>query len=317
MMRVVIATAAGAQLSEMPVPEPRAGEILVRVRAASLNRIDLVALRAPAGQVVGCEWAGDVVRAGDGVTAFQPGDRVMCTGAAGFADYAVTDAGRACAIPSDSTAYEDAAVLPMALQTMHDALVTNGGLAAGDSVLIHGASSGVGLMGLQIARLLGAGLVIGSSTSVARRARLKEFGADLAIDSADPAWPRAVQEATGGKGVDLAIDQVSGAQFNQLMEAMAVRGRIVNVGRLGGASAPFDFNLHAFKRLRYTGVTFRTRSADEVRVLNAAMLADLSQALRAGQLRLPIDTRFALEDAAAALARMAANAHFGKIALAP
>ncbi len=313
-MRAIVSTAGGVQLRDVSIPEPRAGEIQVRVRAASLNRIDLVALRSPADQIIGVEWAGEVSAVGAGVTHCKPGDRVMCTGAGAFAEYAVTDAGRACPIPA-ALSYEEATLLPMAVQTMHDALVTNGRLAGGESVLIHGASSGVGLMGLQIAKLLGASLVLGSSSHPGRRAVLKDYGADVSIDSSDPQWPRAVQEATGGKGVELTIDQVSGKQFNQVMEAAALRGRIVNVGRLGGSVAEFDFNLHALKRLQYVGVTFRTRSLEEVRVLNARMLADLSGPIAERRLRLPVDVRFPLECAALALARMQANQHFGKIVL--
>lgn len=313
-MRAIVSTAGGVQLRDVSIPQPRAGEIQVRVRAASLNRIDLVALRSPADQIVGVEWAGEVCAVGAGVTHWKPGDRVMCSGAGAFAEYAVTDSGRACPMPA-TLSYEEATLLPMAVQTMHDALVTNGQLARGQSVLIHGASSGVGLMGLQIAKLLGAGLVLGSSSHPGRRAMLKDYGADASIDSSDPDWPRLVQEATGGKGVELTIDQVSGRQFNQVMEAAALRGRVVNVGRLGGNVAEFDFNLHALKRLQYVGVTFRTRSVEEVRALNARMLADLSGPIAERRLRLPIDSRFPLEDAARALARMTANQHFGKIVL--
>lgn len=313
-MRAIVSTAGGVQLRDVSIPQPRAGEIQVRVRAASLNRIDLVALRSPTDQIVGVEWAGEVSAVGAGVTQWKPGDRAMCSGAGAFAEYAVTDSGRACPIPA-TLSYEEATILPMAVQTMHDALVTNGQLARGQSVLIHGASSGVGLMGLQIAKLLGAGLVLGSSSHPGRRAMLKDYGADASIDSSDPEWPRLVQDATGGKGVELTIDQVSGRQFNQVMEAAALRGRVVNVGRLGGNVAEFDFNLHALKRLQYVGVTFRTRSVEEVRALNARMLADLSGPIAMRRLRLPIDTRFPLEDAAWALARMTANQHFGKIVL--
>jgi len=203
----------------------------------------------------------------------------------------------------------------VALQTMHDALVTNGRLKEGESVLIQGASSGVGLMALQIARHKGAKLVIGTSTNAARRARLTEYGADLALDSRDPAWPERVAEATEGKGVDLIIDQVSASVANQNMKAAAVLGRIVNVGRLGGMKGEFDFDLHALKRIDYIGVTFRTRSLEEVREIVRRMRADLWDAVEAGKLALPIDRSFPLEEAAAAQAHMRANAHFGKIVL--
>jgi NADPH2:quinone reductase len=170
-------------------------------------------------------------------------------------------------------------------------------------------------MALQIAKLKGARLVIGSSTNPARRARLKEFGADLAVDTKDPAWPDAVLEATGGKGVDLIVDQVSASVANQNMRAAAIRGRIVNVGRLGGTKGEFDFDLHAMRRIDYIGVTFRTRSLDEVREITRRMRADLWPAVEAGKLHLPIDRIFPLEEAVAAQAHMRANAHLGKIVL--
>jgi NADPH2:quinone reductase len=170
-------------------------------------------------------------------------------------------------------------------------------------------------MGLQIAKLMGAGLVIGTSTDDARRARLKEFGADLAIDTRDGAWPDRVLEATGGKGVNLVVDMLSGPLVAQTMKATALLGRIVNVGRLAGTRAEFDFDLHALRRIDYIGVTFRTRTLDEVREINRRMRADLWGAVTAGRLKLPIDRRFPLDQAPEAQARMHANRHFGKIVL--
>ena len=223
--------------------------------------------------------------------------------------------GRVAPVPDRNMSFAEAATLPVALQTMHDAVVTNGALRAGQSVLIQGASSGVGLMGMQIARLMGAATVFGGSTNAERRARLGEYGADLAIDTSDPAWPEAVLAATDGRGVDLIVDQVSAGVADQNMRATAILGRIVNVGRLGGASGTFDFDLHAMRRISYIGVTFRTRSVAEVREINRRMRADLGSAIEAGALRLPIDRTFPLAEVAAALEHMRANRHFGKIVL--
>jgi NADPH2:quinone reductase len=170
-------------------------------------------------------------------------------------------------------------------------------------------------MGLQIAKLRGARLVIGTSTDAARRARLEEFGADLAVDTTQPNWSARVLEATDGKGVDLIVDQVSASVANENLKATAIRGRIVNVGRLGGFKGEFDFDLHALRRIDYIGVTFRTRTVEEVREIVRRMRADLWGDIEAGRLRLPIDRTFSLDQAAAALAHMRANAHFGKIVL--
>ncbi len=324
-MKAAVVTEAGVRVRDVPEPEPTAEQVLVRVRACGLNRADLAVAAGHShgsiggvGTVVGMEFAGEVAAVGAAVpsaTGVKPGDRVMCSGAAGYAEYAVADWGRVSPVPSGSMGWEQASTLPIALQTMHDAVVTNGRLSAGESVLIQGASSGVGLMGMQIAKLMGAKLVFGGSTNAERRARLGEFGCDLPVDTADPTWPDRVLDATGGRGVELIVDQVSAPVANGNLRACAILGRIVNVGRLGGAKGEFDFDLHAMRRISYIGVTFRTRSVDEVREINRRMRADLWGAVEAGKLRLPIDRTFPLEEAAAALEHMKANRHFGKVVL--
>jgi len=183
-------------------------------------------------------------------------------------------------------------------------------------VLIQGASSGVGLMAMKIARLMGARQVSGTSTNLARRARLAEFGADAAIDTLQADWAEQVHKANGGEGVDLVIDQLSGTYGTGNLQACKVLGRIVNVGRLAGRFAEFDFDLHALKRISYIGVTFRTRSLQEVRDINEAAERDLGTAIAAGQLVLPIDRVFAFDDLAQAFEHMRTNQHFGKIVIA-
>jgi NADPH2:quinone reductase len=169
---------------------------------------------------------------------------------------------------------------------------------------------------MQIAKLMGASLVMGTSTNAERRARLNEFGCDLAIDSGRPQWPEDAKKATGGKGVDVIIDLVSAPVANQNLAAAAILGRIVNVGRLGGMTGEFDFDLHAAKRIDYIGVTFRTRTREEIREINRLMRADLWPAVEAGKLHLPIYKTFPLAQVADALEMMKANRHFGKIAIA-
>jgi NADPH2:quinone reductase len=170
-------------------------------------------------------------------------------------------------------------------------------------------------MGLQIAKHMGAGLVIGTSTNDERRGKLKEFGADMAVDTRDANWPDAVLKATGGKGVNLTVDMLSGPVVNQTMKCTAFLGRIVNVGRLAGTNAEFNFDLHALRRIDYIGVTFRTRTVEEVREVTKAMRADLWDAVKAGKLKLPIDKSFPLAEVPAAHVRMRENKHFGKIVL--
>src|SRR6185312_15504885 len=199
-MKAAVVTENGVQYKDAPKPSPKAHEILIKVKAASLNRADLAVASGHrhgtvggAGTIVGLECAGEVEAVGADVKEFKPGDRVMSSAAGGFAEYAVTDAGRAHKIPANNMTYEQAACMPVAIQTMHNA------------------------------KHMGASIVMGTSTNDGRRARLKEFGCDLALDTRDPKWPDKVKEATDGKGVALIVDQVS-TVMNQNMEAAAILG---------------------------------------------------------------------------------------------
>jgi NADPH2:quinone reductase len=309
----------GPAIADAAKPTPKGTEVLVRVRACGLNRADLGMTkgrvhgsRGGVGTVLGMEWAGEVAELGPEAKGVKVGDRVMGSGAAAFAEYTLADHGRLFRTPSNMN-FEYAAALPVALATMHNAVVTVGGLQAGQSVLIQGASSGVGLMAMQIAKFKGAKLVVGSSTDATRRGRLHEFGADLAIDSSDPGWVDQVLKATNGDGVDLIVDQVSGKIANQNLAATKIKGRIVNVGRLGGTHADFNFDLHAARRINYIGVTFRTRTIEEVRAIFDEVRKDIWGAVESRKLQLPIDRVFKFDDIGAAFAHMEANKHLGKI----
>lgn len=314
-MKSFIASADGLQLVERPRPIPKATEILVRTRAIGVNRIDLHSLANPADQIIGMEWSGEVVEVGGDCQDFKVGDRVMGTGSAAYAEYVVTDYGRAVAVPNANVDWAAAASAMLGLQTMHDALVTRGRLCSGHAVLIQGAASAMGLIGMQIAKALGAGVVLGTSGNADRREKLREYGCDVVVDSSEEGWSRRVLDATNGKGANIVVDNVSGTAFNECMAAAALEGRLVNVGRLGGATAAFDFNLHALRRLEYIGVTFRTRSVEQVRTLNSLMLADLRQMLADGGPRIPVAGRFAFDRAADALDAMRRSEHFGKLVL--
>ena len=318
-MKAYVYGASGAAITEVAKPSPKGTQVLVRVRACGLNRADLGMTRGHAhgaaggvGTVLGMEWAGEVAELGPGVKGVKVGDRVMGSGAAAFAEYTLADHGRLFSTPSNMN-FEEACTLPIALTTMHNAVVTVGGLQAGQTVMIQGASSGVGLMALQIAKLKGASLVVGSSTDPARRARLKEFGADLAVDSSDPDWVDSVLQATSGEGVDLIVDQVSGKVASQNLKATKIKGRIVNVGRLGGTHADFNFDLHAARRINYIGVTFRTRTIEEIREIFDEVRKDIWAAVESRKLRLPIDKVFTFDDIGKAFEHMEANRHLGKI----
>src|ERR1700682_1360118 len=237
-MKAYVYGANGAAITDVAKPAPKGPQVLVKVYACGLNRADLGMTKGPAhgsaggvGAVLGMEWAGEIAEIGPEAKGVKVGDKVMGSGGAAFAEYALADHGRLFRAPSNMN-FEEAATLPVALATMYNAVVTNGTLQPGQSVLIQGASSGVGLMALQLAKLKGARLVMGSSTDATRRGRLKDFGADLAVDSSDPGWVDQVLNATNGEGVDLIVDQVSGKVASQNLADTHVKGRIVNVGRL-------------------------------------------------------------------------------------
>jgi NADPH2:quinone reductase len=318
-MKAYVYGANGATITDVAKPSPTGTQVLVRVRACGLNRADLGMTKGHVhgaaggvGTVLGMEWAGEVAELGPDAKGVAVGDRVMGSGGAAFAEYTLADHGRLFRAPSNMN-FDEAATLPIAITTMHNAVVTNGALQSGQTVLIQGASSGVGLMAMQIAKLKGASLVVGSSTDAGRRARLKDYGADLAIDSSDPAWVDQVLKATDGQGVDLIVDQVSGTVANQNLKATKVKGRIVNVGRLGGTHADFNFDLHAARRISYIGVTFRTRSIDEIRDIFDEVRKDIWGAVEARKLQLPIDRVYPFDEIGDAFAHMEANKHLGKI----
>ena len=316
-MKAGVASPNGVVIQDVPEPQAKPTDIKVKVGDRP-NRADLARRRRQPRcgsrqadrQRVLARWSRSAARC-----ATSKGDRVGHSPGS-HAEIAVSDYGRAMKIP-DGMSYETAATLPIGLNTLHNALVTAGRLKAGETVMVQGASSGVGIIGLQVAKLMGAKFVVGTSTDDARRARLKEFGADLAVSTKDADWPDQVLKATDGKGVNLTVDMLSGAVVSQTMQATALLGRIVNIGRLAGMKAEFDFDLHARKRIDYIGVTFRTRTIDEVRDILQKMRADLWEVVKAGKIKVPVDKTFPLADAAAGHDHMRANKHFGKILLIP
>ncbi len=322
-MRALVSTPDGPRLADVPQPAPKPGQVMVKVAAAPLNRADLAMLKGrPHGAVggmgapLGLEWSGEITALGDGVENWRVGDRVMAASGGAFAEYTLGHAATIARVPAQIS-LADASTMPVAIQTMHDAITTAGAFQPGQSVLILGASSGVGLVGLKVAKFLGARLVIGTSTSPDKRARLAAFGADLALDTNDPAWVQQVLDATDGKGVDLVVDQLAGALLNAAMGATRIGGRIVNVGRMAGDRETFNFDLHALRRITYVGVTFRTRTGRETADVITRAHAALARAIAAGDFIVPIDSRFPLTEADAAFAKMRANTHFGKILLTP
>lgn len=321
-MKAVVVTEEGVRVQNVETPKPKENEVLVKVFACGLNRADLVVADGGAhgasggpGTIVGMEFSGEIIELGSNVRNYSIGDRVMCSGTSAWAEYAIADHGRVIKIPNNNMDYIKASTYPIALATMHNAIITTGNFAKGQSVLIQGASSGVGLMGLQISKYLGAKIVIGTSTKPDKFEKLKSFGADLVLNSKDPDWVDQVLSATDNKGVDLIIDQLSGYTVNQNMMATKVKGKIVNVGRLAGGITEFNCDLHALRRINYEGVTFRTRSIQEIRDVYSNMWNDFEKIVVSGELSLPIEKVFDFNDVGKALDYMRENQHFGKLVL--
>ncbi|MCO4891675.1 zinc-binding dehydrogenase [Cupriavidus sp. WGtm5] len=305
------------EVQDIPVPAAAAGQVLVKVRAAGLNRGEInqaKELRSGNTITTGVEFAGEVAEVGEGVNGWRVGDRVMGHGRGCQAEYVVADPMALIPVP-DGLSWIDAAAFPNVFITAHDALVTNGRLVAGESVLVNGASGGVAMAAIQIASLMGARPVIASSRSAAKLDKISQFGVDVGIDASREDQVEAVMAATGNKGVDIIIDTVGGPVFEANMQSLAVKGRLVNIARLGSATAQIDLTQLWLKRLQLIGVTFRTRTEQERLECIQACARDMLPLLRAGRVRLPIDRTFAMTDIDAAHAYMKQDQHVGKIVL--
>ncbi len=304
------------------VPTPRPGRVLVRVRAAALNRADLYMLQGtynPGGRAAklftaGLELAGEVEAVGAGVEHIRVGDRVMGTTLGAFAPFALVDHRHLIAAPP-SLRWTDAAALPVGLATEHDALVTQGGFAAGQRVLVIGATSGIGLLAVQLAKALGAALVVATTTSDSKASALTAVGADVVIHTRTQKISDVVSGATAGAGVDIVLDHVGGELLADTLAATRVGGTLINIGRLAGPKATLDLDQLSFRRLTLRGTTFSVRSAEELGDVFAALAPAVVPAITDGRIRAVVDSVFPFSDAQRAADRLRANEGVGKIVL--
>ena len=308
-------------------PEPLAGpdDLLVAVRARALNRADLLQRRGaypqpgpkPEHEIPGLEFAGEVLEAGARTQGFAPGDRVMgLLAGGGYAERVSVNWRLAVRVP-DALGWPEAGAVPEVFITAHDAL-RQCGLRAGERVLVHAAGSGVGVAAIQIAKVMGASFVMGTAGSADKLERAAALGLDLGVNRHEADFAAAALEATDGAGVDVILDVVGAAAWERNLRALARRGRMVLVGLMGGAAAErASLGPLLTKRLRVYGTTLRARPPEEKALATRAFETSVLPHLASGRIVVPVDGVWPLREAAAAQARMEADANFGKIVLAP
>lgn len=327
-MRAVVITAHGGvdglevREVERP-PDATADRVLVRVRTAALNRADVLQRKgrypAPAGaprDIPGLEFAGEVAQTGSEARSFQTGQRVFGITAGGAqAEYVLVPESTLAEIPSNLD-WAEAAAVPEAFITAHDALFTQGKLQLGERVLVHAAGSGVGLAAIQLARVCGA-TTFGTSRTPEKLERARSLGLDEAVAVGDdPAlFSRAVSEWTNGAGVQVILDLVGSSYLDANLDALSLKGRLLQVGTPGGSSAPLDFGRVMGKRLRIIGTVLRSRSIEEKAQATRLFAAHVLPLLAREVVRPVIDKVYSMDEVRAAHERMESNESFGKIVL--
>lgn len=302
----------GLEARDVPVPEAGPQQLLVRLRAAGLNRGELATGAGGKPKPGGMEGAGEVVKAGPGVTRFKPGDRVMARCPGAFAEYGLMDVRETLPVPQ-RLSWEQAAAVPIAFLVVYDMLLAQGRLKAGEWVLVTGVTSGVGVYALQAARALGA-KVIGTSGSAEKLGQLKALGLDVALATRAGDFSAAVLQATGGKGADLCVNTVGGTVFAECVRSLGFEGRLAIVGYVDGSlKAEMDLDALHSRRLTIFGVSNKMRNADQRGATVRGFEASLLPLLADGRVEPLIDRVYAFDELPAAKARMEANAHVGKI----
>jgi len=304
---------------ERAVPAPKEGEILVKVEAAGVNRPDVQQRKGhyppPPGapDIPGLEIAGEVVACGPGVKRWKVGDRVMALViGGGYAEYCLAHESHA--LPLSGLSMVAAAAIPETFFTVWHNVFERGGLKSGETLLVHGGTSGIGTTAIQLAKAFGA-RVITTAGSEEKCAAARKLGADVAIDYKTQDFVAETKKATGDKGADLILDMVGGDYIGRNYEAAAVDGRIVQIAFMGSPKAEVNFTRLMVKRLHHTGSTLRPRSVADKGAICAAVEKNALPLIVAGRVKPIIYTTFPLREAAAAHALMETSAHIGKIVL--
>jgi len=328
-MKAVVFTGKGGlevvEVRDVEDPRPGRGEVLVRVRAAGMNRADLLQRRGlyppPRGtreDIPGLELAGEVAALGEGVTSWKPGDRVMAIASGeAQAELAVVHERMLLRVP-EGLSWEEAGAIPEAFLTAHDALFTIGGLRPGWPVLIHAVGSGVSTAALQLARASGA-TTLGTSRTADKLSKAQALGLDhgLLVGKEEPRFAEEVRQRTGGRGAALVLDFVGAPYAAENLGALAPGGRIVVIGTMGGARAAVDLSLLMRARGSIVGTVLRPRPLEEKIAATQAFAREVLPLFAAGKLRPVVDAALPLSQARQAHDRMDRNDSFGKILLVP
>jgi putative PIG3 family NAD(P)H quinone oxidoreductase len=323
MRAVEIARPGGPEVlvpARRPVPRPGPDEILVAVRAAGVNRPDLLQRegRYPpppgASEVPGLEIAGTVAARGSDALRFEVGDEVCAlVSGGGYAEYCAVPEVQALPIPAGAS-FEEAAAIPETFFTVWTNVFQRGRLAAGESILVHGGAGGIGTTAIQLAAARGA-RVFATAGGPAKCRACEALGAERAIDHRREAYDAIVREATGGRGVDVVLDMLGGPHLARHLDLLAPEGRLVLIAFLEGREASVDLWPIMGKRLTVTGSTLRPRTPAEKGAIARALEAEVWPLIEAGRVRPLVDSTFPLERAAEAHRRMESRAHVGKIVL--
>ena len=323
MKAVVIEGSGGPEVlkpSDVPVPQPKAGEVLIKVAAAGVNRPDVLQRQgnypSPKGhsELPGLEVSGTIAALGESADRFAVGDEVMAlVPGGGYAEY-VAVSELACIKKPDAISFIEAAAIPETFFTVWHNVFDRGHLKNDEKFLVHGGTSGIGVTAIQLAKAFGA-KVFTTAGSDEKCAAARALGADVAINYRTEDFAQVIKSETGGKGVDVILDMVGGDYIEKNIRSLGDDGRLVNIAYQKGSTATVDFIRVMLKRLTLTGSTLRIRSSEVKGGIARSLEEHVIPLIVSGEIKIPIDSTYPLEQASAAHARMESSAHIGKIVL--